>query len=132
MALPHALQYMARLPDELYEGGLQNVPGRVCRQPRVWSFDSCKGSKKDGYYIGMRAIEDVRKLQDLVTPEMRALGERIDGLRERVDGLREDTKRGFEEVNRRFDYIERSFRLDERITAVEDQIRKPSKRQESH
>jgi hypothetical protein len=74
----------------------------------------------------MGVVEDVRKLlQDLVTPEMRALAER-------VDGLREETKRGFEEVNRRFDYIERSFRLDERITAVEDKIRKPSKRQESH
>lgn len=120
--MPHALQYivpefMARLPDSVYERGRGNVPGRVYRQQWIQSFDSCKGSKKDGYNIHMGVVGDVPKLlHDLVTPEMRALGAE-------VKALREDMNRRFEEVNRRFDYIERSFRLDERITAVEDKMR---------
>jgi len=62
----------------------------------------------------MGVVEDVRKLlQDLVTPEMRALSERLDGLGKQITTLRE-------EMNRRFDYLERSFRLDGRIAAVED------------
>ena len=74
----------------------------------------------------MGVVEDVHKLlQDLVTPEIRALSERVDGLGKQITTLRE-------EMNRRFDYLERSFRLDERITAVEDKLSKPSKRQESH
>ena len=51
----------------------------------------------------MGVVEDVRKLlQDLVTPEMRALSERVDGLGKQITTLRE-------EMNRRFDYLERSF-----------------------
>jgi 3-methyladenine DNA glycosylase AlkD len=74
----------------------------------------------------MGVAEDVRKsLRDLVTPEMRALASEVKANNEKIVDLRA-------EMDRRFDYIERSFRLDERITAVEDQIRKPSKRQESH
>ena len=74
----------------------------------------------------MGVVEDVRKLlQDLVTPEMRALAAEVKANNEKIADLRA-------EMNRRFDYLERSFRLDERISAVEDQIRKPSKRQESH
>lgn len=74
----------------------------------------------------MGVVEDVRKLlQGLVTPEMRALSERVDGLRGQITDLPE-------EMNRRFDYLERSFRLDERITAVEDKLTKPTKRQKSH
>jgi hypothetical protein len=62
----------------------------------------------------MGVVEDVRKLlQDLVTPEMRALSERLDGLGKQITTLRE-------EMNRRFDYLERSFLLDGRIAAVED------------
>jgi hypothetical protein len=74
----------------------------------------------------MGVVEDVRKLlQDLVTPEMHALAAEVKANNEKITDLRP-------EMNRRFDYIERSFRLDERISAVEDKIRKPSKRQESH
>jgi hypothetical protein len=74
----------------------------------------------------MAFAEDVRKvLQDLVTPEMRAMSERVDGMGKQITTLRE-------EMNRRFDYLERPFRLDERITALEDKLSKPAKRQESH
>jgi hypothetical protein len=74
----------------------------------------------------MGVVEDVRKsLQDLVTPEMHALAAEVKANNEKITHLRA-------EMNRRFDYIERSFPLDERISAVEDKIRKPSKRQESH
>ncbi len=81
----------------------------------------------------MGVVEDVRPLlQDLVTPELRALAVETKSLREDMDHrfkeLREDMGHRFEEVNRRFDYLERTFRLDERITAVEDRLRKPAKR----
>jgi hypothetical protein len=78
----------------------------------------------------MGVVEDVRKsLQDLVTPEMHALAAEV---KANVKANNEKITHLRAEMNRRFDYIERSFRLDERIAAVEDQIRKPSKRQESH
>jgi hypothetical protein len=81
----------------------------------------------------MGVVEDVRKvLQNLVTPEMRALAVETKSLREdmgrRFEELRADMDHRFEEVNRRFDYLERTFRLDERIPAVEDRLRKPAKR----
>src|SRR5271163_984908 len=89
-------------------------------------WDSCVKGPEGEYNPCMGVVDDVRKLlQDLVTPEMRSLATEM-------KAFREDMNHRFDEVNRRFDYIERSFRLDERIAAVEDQIRKPSKRQESH
>jgi hypothetical protein len=49
----------------------------------------------------MGVVEDVRKLlQDPVTPQMRALSERLDGLGREITTLHE-------EMNRRFDYLER-------------------------
>jgi hypothetical protein len=52
----------------------------------------------------MSVVDDLRKLlQDLVTPEMRALAAEVKGLTEKVNDLRL-------EMNRRFDYIESSFR----------------------
>jgi len=62
----------------------------------------------------MGVVEDIRKLlQDLVTPEMRALAVKVDAVHKEVDILREDMNRRFEELSRemsrRFDYIERSF-----------------------
>jgi hypothetical protein len=55
----------------------------------------------------MGVVDDVRKLlQDLVTPEMRALATEVTGLNEKVENLRVG-------MNRRFDYIESSFRFNE-------------------
>jgi len=58
----------------------------------------------------MGVVDEVRKLlQDLVTPEMRALAAEVKGLNGKVEDLRL-------EMNRRFDYIETSFRLNERVS----------------
>jgi hypothetical protein len=76
-----------------------------------------------GYNSSMGVVEDVRKLlQDLVTPEMRALAAKVDGLNEKVDNLRA-------EMNRRFDYIETSFRLDERVSMLEEDRRRERHKQ---
>ena len=71
----------------------------------------------------MGVVDDVRKLlQDLVTPEMRALGAEVKGLNEKIDDLRV-------EMNRRFDYIESSFRLNERVSLLEAERKKPQSKQ---
>jgi hypothetical protein len=71
----------------------------------------------------MGVVEDVRKLlQDLVTPEMRALAVKVEALNEKVDTLRA-------EMNRRFDYLETSFRLDERVSSLEEERRKERHKQ---
>ena len=88
----------------------------------------------------MGAVDDVRKLlQDLVTPEMRALSEqvknldnRIDhldkNLNHRIDGLDKNLNDKMEglrvEMTRRFDYMESTFRLDERVSLLEADRRK--------
>jgi hypothetical protein len=71
----------------------------------------------------MGVVDDVRKLlQDLVTPEMRALAAEVKGLNEKVESLRV-------EMNRRFDYIETSFRLNERVSLLEAERKKPPSKQ---
>jgi hypothetical protein len=71
----------------------------------------------------MGVVDDVRKLlQDLVTPEMRALAVKVDALDEKIDILRS-------EMNRRFDYLETSFRLDERVSTLEEERRKERRKQ---
>jgi hypothetical protein len=72
----------------------------------------------------MGVVEDVRKLlQDLVTPEMRALAAEVKGLNDKVENLRVDMNDKMEnlrvDMNRRFDYIESSFRLNERVSLLE-------------
>ena len=68
-------------------------------------------------------VDEVRKpLQDLVTPEMRALATDVKGLNGKVEDLRL-------EMNRRFDYIETSFRLNERVSLLEAERKKPHSKQ---
>lgn len=67
----------------------------------------------------MSVVDDIRKLlQDLVTPEMRALANEVKNQGQKIDDLRA-------EMNRRFDYIESSFRLDERVSLLEAERKKP-------
>ena len=71
----------------------------------------------------MGVVDEVRKpLQDLVTPEMRALATEVKGLNGKVEDLRL-------EMNRRFDYIETSFRLNERVSLLEAERKKPHSKQ---
>jgi hypothetical protein len=71
----------------------------------------------------MGVVDEVRKLlQDLVTPEMRALAAEGKGLNGKVEDLRL-------EMNRRFDYIESSFRLNERVSLLEAERKKPHSKQ---
>ena len=71
----------------------------------------------------MGVVDEVRKLlQDLVTPEMRALAAEVKGLNGKVEDLRL-------EMNRRFDYIESSFRLNERVSLLEAERKKPHSKQ---
>jgi hypothetical protein len=71
----------------------------------------------------MGVVDEVRKpLQDLVTPEMRALATDVKGLNGKVEDLRL-------EMNRRFDYIETSFRLNERVSLLEAERKKPHSKQ---
>jgi len=78
----------------------------------------------------MGVVDDVRKpLQDLVTPEMRALANEVKNQNQRIDILRTDMTEKIEnlrvDMNRRFDYIESSFRLDERVSLLEAERKKP-------
>jgi hypothetical protein len=82
----------------------------------------------------MGVVEDVRKLlQDLVTPEMRALAVKVDALDDKVETFRKDVNDKFDnlraEMNRRFDYLETSFRLDERVSTLEEERRKERRKQ---
>jgi len=82
----------------------------------------------------MSVVEDLRKLlQDLVTPEMRALSAEVKGMKENTETLRRDVSDKIDtlraEMNRRFDYIETSFRLDERVTTLEEERRKERHKQ---
>jgi hypothetical protein len=82
----------------------------------------------------MGAVEDLRKLlQDLVTPEMRALATEVKGLKENMSTLRSDLNDKIDnlraEMNRRFDYLETSFRLDERVSSLEEERRKERHKQ---
>ena len=71
----------------------------------------------------MGVVDEVRKpLQDLVTPEMRALATEVKGLNGKVEDLSL-------EMNRRFDYIETSFRLNERVSLLEAERKKPHSKQ---
>jgi hypothetical protein len=71
----------------------------------------------------MGVVDEVRKLlQDLVTPEMRALAAEVKGLNGKLDDLRL-------EMNRRFDYIESSFRLNERVSLLDAERKKPHSKQ---
>jgi hypothetical protein len=71
----------------------------------------------------MGVVDEVRKLlQDLVTPEMRALAAEVKGLNGKVEDLRL-------KMNRRFDYIETSFRLNERVSLLEAERKKPHSKQ---
>jgi hypothetical protein len=71
----------------------------------------------------MGVVDEVRELlQDLVTPEMRALAAEVKGLNGKVDDLRL-------EMNRRFDYIESSFRLNERVSLLDAERKKPHSKQ---
>jgi hypothetical protein len=86
-----------------------------------------------GYNRAMGVVEDVRKLlQDLVTPEMRALAVEVKAVKEDIGSLHAEINRRFDELrvemNRRFDYIETSFRLDERVSLLEEE-RKERKKQ---
>jgi uncharacterized protein YoxC len=82
----------------------------------------------------MGVVEGVRKLlQDLVTPEMRALAVKVDTLDNKVETLRKDVNEKIEtfrtEMNRRFDYLETSFRLNERVSTLEEERRKERHKQ---
>lgn len=82
----------------------------------------------------MGVVDDVRKLlQDLVTPEMRALAVKVDGLDDKLNIFRKDVDDKFNtlrsEMNRRFDYLETSFRLDERVSTLEEERRKERHKQ---
>jgi hypothetical protein len=82
----------------------------------------------------MGVVEDIRKLlQDLVTPEMRALAVKVGSLDDKVETFRKDVNDKFEtlraEMNRRFDYLETSFRLDERVSLLEEDRRKERRKQ---
>jgi hypothetical protein len=82
----------------------------------------------------MGVVDDVRKLlQDLVTPEMRALAVKVGALDEKVETFRKDVNEKFDylraEMNRRFDYLESSFRLDERVSSLEEERRKERRKQ---
>ena len=86
------------------------------------------------YNSAMVVVDDVRKLlQDLVTPEMRALSTEVRGLKENMGTLRGDLNDKIDslrvEMNRRFDYLETSFRLDERVSTLEEEQRKERRRQ---
>jgi hypothetical protein len=71
----------------------------------------------------MGVVDEVRELlQDLVTPEMRALAAEVKGLNGKLDDLRL-------EMNRRFDYIESSFRLNERVSLLDAERKKPHSKQ---
>lgn len=71
----------------------------------------------------MGVVDEVRKLlQDLVTPEMRALAAEVKGLNGKVEDLRL-------EMNRRCDYIESSFRLNEGVSLLEAERKKPHSKQ---
>jgi hypothetical protein len=99
----------------------------------------------------MGVVEDIRKLlQDLVTPEMRALAEQVKNLDGKIDTLDrhvngridalennvaarfavsdENINGKFEslraEMTRRFDHMESTFRLDERVSLLEADRRK--------
>jgi hypothetical protein len=82
----------------------------------------------------MGMVDDVRKLlQDLVTPEMRALAVKVDALDQEVKNFRIEVNGKFTdlrtELNRRFDYLETSFRLDERVSTLEEERRKERRKQ---
>jgi hypothetical protein len=82
----------------------------------------------------MGVVEDIRKLlQDLVTPEMRALSIEVKGLKENMGTLRDDLNGKIDglqtAMNRRFDYLETSFRLDERVSLLEEDRRKERRKQ---
>lgn len=69
----------------------------------------------------MGVVEDVRKLlQDLVTPELRALSARLDALEKSVADSRA-------EMRDRFEDLKTSFRLDERLSFVESELRSSKK-----
>ena len=82
----------------------------------------------------MGAVDDLRKLlQDLVTPEMRALAVKVEAVDEKLNIFRKDVNDKFDilrtEMNRRFDYLETSFRLDERVSTLEEERRKERHKQ---
>jgi uncharacterized protein YoxC len=82
----------------------------------------------------MGVVDDVRKLlQDLATPEMRALATEVKGLKDNMNILRGDLNDKLEslptEMNRRFDYLEASFPLDERVSSLEEERRKERHKQ---
>ena len=69
----------------------------------------------------MGVVEDVRKLlQDLVTPQLRAISARMDALEKSVADLRA-------EMRDRFEHLKTSFRLDERLSFVESELRSSKK-----
>jgi hypothetical protein len=82
----------------------------------------------------MGVVDDVRKLlQDLVTPEMRAITVKVDALDHEVKTFRSEVNAKFTdlrtEINRRFDFLETSFRLDERVSMLEEERRKERHKQ---
>lgn len=76
----------------------------------------------------MGVVEDVRKLlQDLVTPELRALSARMDALEKSVADLRSEMRELRSEMRDRFEDLKTSFRLDERLSFVESELRSSKK-----
>jgi hypothetical protein len=117
-----------------YDGVVVNIGIPPLRSLSLRSGRNDKVTFLTRYNTGMSVVEDVRKLlQDLVTPEMRALAVKVDALDNKVETLRKDMNEKIEtfraEMNRRFDYLETSFRLDERVSTLEEERRKERHKQ---
>ncbi len=74
---------------------------------------------------GMGAIDDTRKLlQDLVTPDLRALSVRVDALEKRVDSGFSDLKQTIADVDaraeRRHTALLIALHLEERVKRLEE------------
>jgi hypothetical protein len=80
----------------------------------------------------MALIDEIRKLlEELVIPEIRAIGAKLDALREEMHRRSEEfdqrSKALREEMNRRFDSLEHSLRVEERVPTLESKVNPPSK-----
>jgi DNA anti-recombination protein RmuC len=80
----------------------------------------------------MALIDEIRKLlEELVIPEIRAIGAKLDAMREQMNRRSEEfdqrSNAWREEMNRRFDSLEHSLGIDEKAPAGENRVRPPSK-----
>jgi len=80
----------------------------------------------------MALIDDIRKLlEEIVIPEIRAIGAKLDAIREemnrRFEELDQRSNAVREEMNRRLEAIEHSLQVEERVPTSESKINPPSK-----